>query len=83
MRTFSLFKTLALALHCAALAVAAIPAQAGDIKGHAGTTFVLTPVTVDSTGRPTKYTHTVDGRPHFRARQLHLPCGCYHHATRS
>ena len=62
MKTFNLFKAITLALACAALAMTTTtPAEAGVIKAHAGTTFVLTPVAFDANGIPTKYTHTVDG----------------------
>jgi hypothetical protein len=57
----NLFKSIALAFACAALAFATPCANAGVIKGHAGTTFNLTPVSFDSNGNPTKFTHTVDG----------------------
>lgn len=61
MKKLNLFKTITLALACAALAMTTVPAQAGLLKGHAGTTFTLTPVTIDASGNPTKFTHTVDG----------------------
>jgi hypothetical protein len=61
MKILTLFKTITLALGCAALAMTATPAHAGVVKGHAGTTFVLTPVAFDAQGNPTKFTHTVDG----------------------
>src|SRR5256886_17665752 len=57
----NLFKSIALVVGCAALAMTTVPAQAGVVKGHAGTTFTLTPVTFDTSGNPTKFTHTVDG----------------------
>jgi len=61
MTKLNLFKLMTLALGCAALAMTTVPAQAGVVKGHAGTTFTLTPVTFDTSGNPTKFTHTVDG----------------------
>jgi len=61
MKKLNLFKSITLALACAALAMTNLPAQAGVVKGHAGTTFVLIPVEFGPTGVPTKYTHTVDG----------------------
>jgi len=61
MITSNLFKNILLAIACATLATATVPVQAGVLKGHAGTTFVLTPVEFNSAGVPTKYTHTVDG----------------------
>src|SRR2546422_5499403 len=57
----NLFKSIALALGCAALATTTLPAEARDIRAHAGTTFTLTPVEFDAKGNPTKFTHTVDG----------------------
>jgi hypothetical protein len=51
MKTFNLFKAITLALACAALAITTTtPAEAGVIKAHAGTTFVLTPA--GGVGRP-------------------------------
>lgn len=63
MKTFNLFKAITLSLACAALAMTTItPAEAGVIKAHAGTTFVLTPEAFDANnGNPTLFTHTVDG----------------------
>ena len=62
MKTLNLFKAVTLALACAALAMTTTtPAEAGVIKAHAGTTFVLTPVAFDANGNPTLFTHTVDG----------------------
>ena len=51
MKTFNLFKAITLALACAGLAITTTtPAEAGVIKAHAGTTFVLTPA--GGVGRP-------------------------------
>jgi len=61
MTKVNLFKSIALALGCAALAMTNLPAQAGVVKGHAGTTFDLNPIEFGPGGVPTKYTHTVDG----------------------
>jgi hypothetical protein len=61
MKILTLFKTFTLALGCAALAMTTIPAEARDIRAHAGTTFDLIPVEFDANGKPTKFTHTVDG----------------------
>lgn len=61
MKTSNLFKTLALVVACAALAMTTVPAEARLIKAHAGTTFTLTPSEFDSSGNPTKFSHTVDG----------------------
>ena len=51
------FKTFALALGCAALAMTTVPAGAGLIKAHGGTTFVLSPVL----GHPEQLNHSIDG----------------------
>jgi hypothetical protein len=61
MKKHSLFKSIMLAFACATLAITTLPANAGVVKGHAGTTFTLTPVEFDVNGNPTKFTHTVDG----------------------
>jgi hypothetical protein len=61
MKTLNLFKSIALALSCAVLSMTTTPAQAGVLKGHAGTTFLLIPATFDQNGNPTSFTHTVDG----------------------
>ena len=61
MTKFNLFRLITLALGCAVLAMITPCVEAGVIKGHAGTTFDLIPVEFDSNGRPTKFTHTVDG----------------------
>jgi hypothetical protein len=61
MTTHKLFKHFALLLACSTLALANIPVQAAGVKGHAGTTFNLTPIEFGPTGVPTKYTHIVDG----------------------
>jgi hypothetical protein len=61
MTKLSLFKSMALAWACAAVVMASVPVEAGVLKGHAGTTFILMPVTFDQNGNPTKFTHTVDG----------------------
>ena len=61
MTKLNLFKSFALALGCAALAMTTVPAQVGVVQGHAGTTFTLTTVAFDASGNPTKFTHTVDG----------------------
>jgi hypothetical protein len=61
MKQRSLFKLTALALGCATLAMTTLPAQARDIRAHAGTTFDLLPVEFDANGNPTKFTHTIDG----------------------
>jgi hypothetical protein len=61
MKALNLFKSIVLALGCAMLAMTTTPADAGVLKGHAGTTFDLIPVTFDQNGNPTKFTHTVDG----------------------
>jgi hypothetical protein len=61
MRKLNVLRLITLVFACATLAMTMLPAQAGVVKGHAGTTFDLTPVAFDATGRPTKYTHTVDG----------------------
>ena len=53
----TLFKSIALALGCAALTMTVISAPAGPIKAHAGTTFVLSPVA----GHPDQLTHAIDG----------------------
>lgn len=65
------FKSIVLALGCAAWAVSSIPAQANLpgwqgpeylIKAHAGTTFTpLTPLEFDAAGNPTKFSHAVEG----------------------
>jgi hypothetical protein len=54
-------KLIALVIGWAMLATTTLPAEAGVVKGHAGTTFDLAPIAFDATGRPTTYTHTVDG----------------------
>ena len=61
METPNLLKSIALTLVCAAFAMSAHPADAGVLKGNAGTTFTLIPVEFDAKGNPTKFTHTVDG----------------------
>jgi len=61
MTRLGLFKSIILALGCATSAITSIPAEAGPVRGHAGTTFILTPVEYGPNGIPTKYTHTVDG----------------------
>jgi hypothetical protein len=61
MTKLSLFKNITLALGCAMLAMTDVAAEAGGVKGHAGTTFDLTPVEFGANGIPTKYTHTVNG----------------------
>jgi hypothetical protein len=72
MKKPNLFKIVALALGCAALAATTIPSKAdrlGDrgprahlVNAHAGTTFTpLTPIDFDAQGNPTKFSHTVDG----------------------
>jgi len=68
MNILPLLKSTGLTLGCAALIVTAIPAKADWpttpgylIKAFAGTTFTLTPLEFDSSGNPTKFTHTVDG----------------------
>ena len=61
MTKLNLFKSVALALGCVTLAMTTTPADAGVLKGHAGTTFTLIPVEFDAKGNPTKFTHTVDG----------------------
>ncbi len=61
MITLHPLKLIPLALCCAALTTTPLSARAGVVKGHAGTTFELLPIAVDGTGRPTLYTHTVDG----------------------
>lgn len=61
MKTSKLFKTLALAMTFAAVAMTTVPAEAAVIQAHAGTTFTLTPVEFDQQGNPTKFSHTVDG----------------------
>jgi hypothetical protein len=66
----NLFKSITLALGCAALAVTTIPVQADRpdhpwrhhvITAHAGNTFTLVPVEFDANNNPIKFTHTVDG----------------------
>jgi hypothetical protein len=57
MKKFNLIKATALALACATLAMSNLPTEAGVIKGHAGTTFVLSPVP----GHPDQLTHSIDG----------------------
>ena len=59
MTILNVFKKFSLAF--VFIALTAAPALAGVLKGHAGTTFDLIPVEFDSNGRPTKFTHTVDG----------------------
>jgi hypothetical protein len=59
MTKLNLFKSIGLG--CAVLVMANLPAQAGVVKGHAGTTWVLNPIEFGPGGVPTKYTHTVDG----------------------
>ena len=61
MTKLNLFKSITLALGCVTLAITSLPAQAGGVKGHAGTTFTLSPIEFGPGGVPTKYTHTVDG----------------------
>jgi hypothetical protein len=61
MKKLNRFKVITLALMFATMAFATIPAEAGVVKGHAGTTFTIAPVEFGPTGVPTKYTHTVDG----------------------
>jgi hypothetical protein len=57
MSKLNLFKSIALALGCAALAVFTTSTQADPIKANAGTTFVLSPVP----GHPEQLTHSIDG----------------------
>jgi hypothetical protein len=61
MSQLNLFKTIILALTCAATLLTTAPARADELKAHAGTTFTLIPVEFDNHGNPTKFTHTVDG----------------------
>ena len=61
MKILYIFKSLTLTVAFLALALAAIPASAEVLKGHAGTTFLLIPATFDQHGNPTSFTHTVDG----------------------
>ncbi len=61
MKSSTLTRSLLLAASCVTFALTAQPAAARDVRGHAGTTFVLQPVEFDQTGFPTRYTHAVDG----------------------
>src|SRR6266699_2445167 len=56
MTNLSIFKSLGLALGCAALVLTSNSISAADIRVNAGTTFDLIP-----TADPSVFTHTVDG----------------------